>query len=549
MRVWDAVAEILRREGVDSLCTFPSTPLIDAAATHGIRPVVCRQERVGLGIADGFARTTNGRRPSVFAMQSGPGSENAYPGLATAFADSTPVLVIPLGLPIPGNHMHPQFDSRAAFTPISKSYERISTPSATVDVLRRAFGALRSARGGPVVVEVPQDIGQQEIDGVDGYRPVPAARSAADPALVERAVAALVAARDPVIVAGQGVLYAEAWGELRLLAELLEVPVVTTLGGKSSFPEAHPLSLGTASMTMSDVALRALRDADLILAVGCSLTRGANLTAAFPPGKVVIHVTNDPRDLHKCYPTEHPLPGDARLVLAQVVEAAREHRRSRHRDREHVRGRIRAGKEAWMARWMPRLTSNQVPINAYRVVYELGRQLDPDRTVLTHDAGSPRDQVVPFYTASVPRSFLGWGKSHGLGAGLGFAIGARLAEPEKVCVHLMGDAAFGMTGLDLETSVRTRLPTLTLLLRNDTMAIEYSSLVESHRLYRTRDLGGEYGEIARALGLEVMEVRDPAAVGAALARARRQVEGGRSTLVEFHTSSEIDFSNYAALRC
>jgi acetolactate synthase-1/2/3 large subunit len=214
MRVWDALAEILVNEGVEHLFCFPSTPLIDAAAVCGIRPYVCRQERVGVGMADGFARMTSGRRPAVFAMQSGPGSENAYAGVATAFADSSPVLLLPQGLPKERASLFPNFDSARAFAAVTKSFERVTAPELLVPAMRRAFHNLRSGRPGPVMVEIPSDVGGLEATSDRVYQPVSGIRSAADPAEIDRAAQALLAARQPVILAGAGVLYAEASDEL-----------------------------------------------------------------------------------------------------------------------------------------------------------------------------------------------------------------------------------------------------------------------------------------------------------------------------------------------
>ena len=545
MRVWDVVAQILKLEGAEQLFCFPSTPLIDACADIGIRPFVCRQERVGLGMADGFARVTSGRRLSVFAMQSGPGSENAFPGLATAFADSTPVLLVPLGLPKERSSIAPNFDSLKVLGAISKSFERVTAPELLVPVMRRALHQLRSGRPGPAVVEIPGDVGQLECGDLSSYRPVARARSAADPDDVDRAAEALLKASRPVLMAGAGILYAEASDELRRLAELLDAPVITTTGGKSAFPEDHALSLGAAGLSMSDPALHFLQQSDLVCAVGASLSRGSTVTANIPLGKILVHATNDARDIGKSYFVDHPLLGDAKLVLNQLLVAV-EDRAGKARFRESA-AEIGQARELWMSQWAPRLTSDEVPINAYRVIAEFMREVDPADAIVTHDAGSPRDQLIPFYRATRPHGYVGWGKSHALGTGVGLAMGAKRAAPDKLCVHFMGDAAFGMTGLDLETAVRTGLPTMSIVFKNSTMAVERNSLARSQELFRARDLGGDYCEIARALGLKAERVERPDEIGPAIRRARKATEGGTAALVEFITSDETDFANFQAL--
>ena len=546
MRVWDAVASILRQEGVEQLFCYPSTPLIDACSAAGIKPYVCRQERVGVGMADGFARVTSGRRLAVFAMQSGPGAENAFPGVATAHADSTPVLFLPQGLSRERSSLQPNFDSARAFAPVTKSFERIAAPELTVPAMRRALHQLRSGRPGPVMVEIPVDVGGLEFGDVVDHRPVVFHRSAADPRDVDRAAALLVAAQRPVIFAGAGVLYAQAWDELRELATALAAPVATSAGGKSAFREDHPLSLGVASLAAADHTIDFLRRADLIFAVGASLTRGSILTPNMPAQAKLVHCSNDPRDVGKSYFVDAGLIGDARLVLRQLLDAVRD-RGVSGRDSRVVADEIRGARAAWLGRWQERLDSDAVPLDSYRVIGEFMRLVDPADAIVTHDSGSPRDQLLPFYVSTAPHGYLGWGKSHALGTGVGLTMGAKRAAPDKLCVHFMGDAAFGTTGLDLETAVRTGLPTLSIVLNNSTMAVERTALAKSHELYRARDLSGNYYEVARGLGLFSERVEQPGEIRPALSRAIRATQSGQAALVEFITADELAFSNFLEL--
>ena len=179
----------------------------------------------------------------------------------------------------------------------------------------------------------------------------------------------------------------------------------------------------------------------------------------------------------------------------------------------------------------------------YRVIWEFMNAIDPNEAIVTHDSGSPRDQLMPFYQAGGPRTYIGWGKSHGLGTGLGLNMGAKLADPDKFCVNFMGDAAFGMTGLDFETAARSGIPTLTIVLNNSTMAIETSAMARSHELYNTRDLQGNYADMAMAMGGWAERVEDPADAGAAILRAKEATENGEAALLEFITSEEAEFSH------
>ena len=545
MKVVDAIAEILKREGVQFLSAYPTTPVIDATAAVGIRSVLCRQERVGVGIADGFTRTTNGRQPGVFAMQYGPGAENAFAGVATAYSDSVPMLLLPLGHQRDRAQVFPLFSSARTFASVTKSVETLNLPDQVSEVMRRAFNLLKNGRPGPVMVEIPADVAVAEAGDVAlSYRPVRATTSAGNPRDVEAAARALVQARRPVIHAGQGVMYAEATGELRELAELLQSPVMTTLEGKGAFPEDHPLALGVGSSVMPRPVFHFLKDADVVLGVGCSFTKHGMATN-IPPGKTVIHVTNDERDLNKNYYADHPILGDARLVLHQLVDAVRDALPAGTR-RESVASEIQAVREAWLAEWMPKLTSDEVPITPYRVIWDFMRTIAARDAIVTHDSGSPREQMVPFYRATAPRSYIGWGKSHALGTGLGLIMGAKLAAPDKFCVNVMGDAAFGMTGLDFETAVRCGIPITTVVLNNSAMAIERHALVVSHDRYRTRAIGGNYADLGRAMGGESERIEKPAEIVPALERARKLNADGKAVLLEFITSEEIEFSHRRA---
>src|SRR5215475_6189620 len=358
MKVVDALAEIMKREGVEFLSTYPTTPVIDAAAAAGIRPVLCRQERVGVGIADGFSRTTNRRRIGVFAMQYGPGAENAFPGVATAYSDSVPILVLPLGHQRDRAQVFPLFSSARTYASVTKWVETLNQPEQLGEVMRRAFNLLKMGRPGPVMVEIPADVAVADVAEQIAlqYRPVKATSPSGNARDIEAAARVLLEAKRPVIHAGQGVMYADACPELLELAELTQIPVMTTLEGKSAFPEDHPLALGTGGGgVMSGPSHHFLSRADVVLGIGCSFTRHG-MASNIPAGKTIIHATNDERDLNKNYATDHPILGDAKAVL-----------RGRSRSSRAV-DEVRQARETWLKEWAPKLTSNEVPITPYRVI-------------------------------------------------------------------------------------------------------------------------------------------------------------------------------------
>ncbi len=543
MNAAEAIIEILKKEGIREMFCFPTTSIIETAVAGGLRPIICRQERVGVDMAGGYARVSNGRPPAVFAMQYGPGSENAFPGIATAFSDSVPLLLLPLGQAREVAQVFPMFKSTRTYASVTKLTEEIALPQHAPGVMRRAFSALKNGRAGPVMVEVPRDVVDTEIgDDAARYVPMKPSRSAPDTDDVEDAVKLLLAAQNPLILAGQGVLYARASAELVQLAELLQAPVLTTVDGKSAFPEDHALALGSGGNVFTGQGRAFLHKADVVLAIGCGLNRHQLTTPILPGSPKIIHATNDPRDLHKLYATEVALLGDAQLTLASLVEAAKDRLGGKLPNRTPAAeiARLRA---EWLAVWKAKLESTERPICPYFVMNEFMRVVNPADAIVTHDSGSPRDQLLPFYRATTPRGYLGWGKSHQLGTGLGLAIGAKVAAPDKFCVNFMGDAAFGMTGLDIETAVRAGIPSCTIVLNNNTMAIEIPHMKLSHDVHKARDLGGNYANIARDLGAWSERVEDPGDVANAILRARRATEDGKTCLLEFVTSAETAFSH------
>ncbi len=540
MKVGAAIAEIMKREGIEILTGYPVNHLIEFAAAIDIRPVMVRQERIGLHMADAISRVTSGRTLGAFCMQHGPGAENAFGGVAQCFGESVPVLVLPMGYPRRLAHIPPNFSSVESMRSVSKSAEPIMLAAEVPNIMRRAFTRLRNGRGGPVIVEIPADMWNEEVPEPLDYTPVLATRYGPDPVHVREAAALLAGARRPVIYVGQGVHYARAWPQLRRLAELLAAPVVTSLGGKSAFPETHPLSLGAGGVAMPAPVPHFLRNADLIFGIGCSFTE-SSFAVAMPAGKTVIHSTLDPDHLNKDVVATIGLVGDAGLVLDAVLDAlARDI--PAPRDATAVAAEIKSVRDPWLAKWMPKLTSNDAPLSPYRVVWDLLHTVDVANTIITHDAGSPRDQLAPFWQSTEPLSYLGWGKTTQLGYGLGLAMGAKLAKPDKLCINVWGDAAIGFTGMDFETAVRERIPILSILLNNFSMAIELKVMPISTEKYRSTDISGDYAAMARAFGGYGERVTRPEDIVPAIQRGIEQTRNGVPVLLEFITSKETEVS-------
>ena len=541
MKTADAIAAILKQEGVEYLIGYPVNHVIEHAAMADIRPIMVRQERTGLHMADAISRVTSGKKLGVFAMQHGPGTENAYGGVAQAYSESVPILVMPMGYARRLAWVDRNYNASLQMRGITKSAEPITSAKEIPNVFRRAFQQLRSGRGGPVLVEIPSDLFAEECDIKDYISPRHV-RTGTDPVAVKEAAKMLVAAKRPVIYAGQGVHWAEAWPELKELAELLAIPVTTSLEGKSAFPETHPLSLGSGGLAIPQTVRTFLDKSDLIFGIGCSFGE-TSFGVKMPAGhKKIIQATLDPSDINKDVAVALGIVGDAKLVLACLIEEVHKLHGSQPKDPKKVAAEIREVYEPWFAKWLPKLESNSEPINPYRVFWDLQKTVDVANTIITHDAGSPRDQLSPFWKPTTPLSYIGWGKSTQLGYGLGLAMGAKLAKPDKLCVNVWGDAAIGFTGMDFESAAREKIPILSILSNNFSMAIELKVMAVSTEKYRSTDISGHYANFAKSLGCYGERIEKVADIVPAIKRGIEATKKGQPALLEFITSKETEVS-------
>ena len=546
MIVGDVIAEILKRERVKTLFVYPLTPLTEFAAAADIRPIVVRQERVACAMADAAGRLSSGADVGVFACQGGPGIENAFGAVAQAFSEGVPLVIIVPGPSRALANVPPTFNATLNYKHITKSAETVTTPEMIVPALRRAFTLARNGRPGPCLIEVC-DVFRADIPTIKSaadldYQPTKRSLIAPDPKAIDAAAEALLAARMPLIYVGQGVHYAQAWSELRQLAELLEAPVCTSMEGKSAFPETHPLSLGAGGNTSSRALATHVAESDVVFGVGVSFSPGYSIR--WPTdGKRFIHNTVEERDLDKIVPTAYPVLGDSKIALAMLHQALGERLRGKPRGlTPQVASRIQAQNGPWMAGWRALLTSNAKPLSPYRVIYDLLQTVDVANTIVTHDAGSPRDQISPFWEPVAPLTYIGWGKTTQLGYGLGLAMGAKLAAPDKLCINVWGDAAIGFTGMDFETAVRERIPILSVLLNNFSMAIELKIMKVATEKYRSTDISGNYADFAKALGGWGERVTEPGEIVPAIKRAIAKTREGTPALLEFITEKAVDFS-------
>ncbi len=533
----EAIARILKIEGVEWLACYPSNPLIEAAAREGIRPIAFRHERGAIMAADGFSRTSDRQRFGVVAVQSQAGAENSLGGIAQAFADNVPILVLPGGVNLNQIAVRPNFSAVHNYGGLARRVEAIYEAEQIPAVMRRAFHALRNGPPGPVVVELTADVLSREAPpGAIEYTPPPLVRQAPEPDAVGEAASLLLEAERPLIWSGGGVLFGRATAQLRELAELLDAPVFTTMPGKSSFDERHPLAVGAGAGTTTLAAHRRIGEADVLLALGTSLTR-TGYGQSIASGTRIIHNTASIEDLNKDETVEVGLPGDAALVIEALIDELRERIGNDGRE-EGVAAGIAADRDEWLGEWSPLLESDEVPINTYRVIREIDRTIDRERSIVTHDAGAPRDSIVPFFTATTPHSYVGWGKTTHLGFSIPLMIGAKLAHPDRFCLNLMGDGAFGMSGMDIETSARAGVPITTVVLNNGGMATYPGGFPTAREQYGVSHMTGNYAQIAEGMGAVGIEVIEPAELAPALERAQQLNAEGRTVLIDVHSNME-----------
>ncbi|MGI5836639.1 MAG: thiamine pyrophosphate-dependent enzyme [Chloroflexota bacterium] len=552
MRGADALVKCLQAEGIPFVAgiTSGSTMEISDAllAAPEIRTILTRHERVAADLADGYARVSG--KPGACMAVMGPGAAHIFAGVAQSYSDSVPVLALlgqtvraRAGAGASAQEMHLQ----EIFRTVTKWEGVINLPWRVPNIVRLAFNALKNGRPGPVMLEMPSDVMAEEFDGSKfSYKPVPAtSKWRPDASSIEEAADMLLAAKRPLIYAGSAVLQAGATPELIRVAELLSAPVMTTLGGKSAFPENHPLSVGFGGFPQSrlgtSMAHKFAQQTDCLLAVGNGFRDMATTMKPWPEGVKLIHSHIDWSEIHRCYMADVALVGDAKAALADLAVALEDRLPKAKRSvKPEVTLEVAKAKQEWLDMWMPLLTSDEVPINPFRVTWEFMHAVDRDNTILTHDAGAVRGHSCHHYEATVPFGFVGMGMQSEMGWSLGATIGMKLAYPEKLVATIIGDGSFGMVGLDLETAVRNQIPTLTLLYNNSSMGIVMDIQENQFNSRFTMvDLTGDYVGVAKSLGAYAERVQTPDQITPAIKRAIAKIDDGIPAVVEFVTKKLV----------
>jgi acetolactate synthase I/II/III large subunit len=514
----EAAVEMLKVHGVEilfGLCGDTSLPFYDALARlpHGMRHVLTRDERSAAYMADGYARVSG--KVGVCEGPSGGGATYIIPGLAEANESSVPVLCINSDISVSarGRYTLTELDQGALMRPVTKWNSVLDRAQHIPRVFRAAFNQMTTGRPGAAHIALPFDVQNGSVDRVEIWGDAslgqyPAERVAPDPSFVARAAQFLNDTARSLFICGGGVVIAGAEEELRKLAERLSAPVATTISGKGSISEEHPLAVGVVGSNGGTLETRAIVDqAELVVFVGCRAGSVTTERWRHPvPGKVkVIHLDVDPAVLGSNYPVDVPLVGDARLGLVALNEALAAVKRPLDALA------VQKAREEKFAKFHALGLSDDKPIKPERVVAELAHALDPDAIVVA-DAGTPCPYFSAYYQVrGTGRRFFS-NRAHGaLGYSMSAAIGAHFARPQVKCLSVMGDGSFGFTCGELETAVRYRLPITFIVISNGTYGwIKAGQKAGYGQRYFAVDFDAtDHAAVAAAFGVKSWRVIEP----------------------------------------
>jgi len=529
----EAAVRMLQLYGVRhvfGLCGDTSLPFYDALCRmeHGIVHVLTRDERSASYMADGYARVSG--KPGICEAPSGGGATYLVPGITEANESCIPVLGITSDVPVLSRGRFPltELDQAALYRPLTKWNTVCDRPEQVPQVFRNAFRAMTTGKPGAAHIGLPFDVlkapvAPEELWVQPEHGRYPAWRVQPECAAIEAAAAAILQARAPVFVCGGGVVTAGAMDALERLATLLDAPVCTTVSGKGSLSERHPLCAGVVGSNGGVVATRSLlQQADLVLFVGCRAGSTTTEHWKYPARDVpIVHIDVDPAVIGANYRTEHGLVGDARLTLEALYERLTADSARRTRGAFDGKAAVAQARQAKLEAFH-RLAAEPVrPIRPERVLRELARVLPPD-AVIVADPGTPCPYAAAYYELVEPGRHFITNRAHGaLGYSLSAAAGAWFGRPDKRCVSIMGDGSFGFTVGELETIVRYRVPLLMLVLSNASYGwIKASQKASYGERYFSVDFDRtEHARVAAEYGVKAWKVEDPEALGGVLAQA------------------------------
>ena len=504
----EALLKKLKENGTDVVFGYPGgvlLPLYDSIYDCDIRHILVRHEQAAAHAADGYARASG--KTGVCIATSGPGATNLVTGIATAQMDSSPVVALTgqVGTPIIGTDAFQEVDMIGITMPITKANFQPRQSNEVPKVIDEAYKIASTGRFGVVVVDLPKDVLEQEVKDEDmnvdivlrGYKP----KTKGNPRQIKKAIEAIQDCEKPIILAGGGVILADASKQLLEFATKANIPVATTLMGKGSIPEDHELSLGLLGMHGLESTNYAVTDCDCLIAIGCRFSdRTTGKVSEFAPKATKIQVDIDPAEIGKNVDINIPIVGNAKIILEELIEELED---TNHDDwtRDVITKR---------QAYKPKFYFGCVPFKPQECVKEIMDAITPE-TIVTTDVGQNQMWMAHYYKTRNPRTFISSGGLGTMGYALPAAIGAQIAKPEENVLAVAGDGGFQMVSQELATVKEYDLPIVTCVLNNRYLGMVYQwqVLYYNNRISQTRLAPTpNFTQLARSYGIDSVKVEE-----------------------------------------
>lgn len=519
--------ECLQLEGVDQVFGYPGGTVIniyDDLMDSPIKHILTRHEQAAVHAADGYARATG--KVGVAIATSGPGATNTITGIATAYMDSIPLVIITGQVPTPliGNDAFQEADIIGITRPVTKHNFLVRDVKDLATILKKAFYIARTGRPGPVLVDLPKDVQMAttkfeypESVELRGYKPT----YSGNVRMIDKAATMILAAKKPVIYVGGGASLTDSHAELKQLAETIQAPVTTTLMGMACFPKRHPLSLGMLGMHGTYYANMAVTNSDLLIALGARFDdRVTGKIATFAPHAKIIHVDIDPTSIKKNVRVDLPIVGDLRDVLTKLLKELA----NQSDDVAKMNERVKPWHEeiAVWRREQPMSYTPSTTIIKPQFVIEKLRELSSEDAIVTTEVGQHQMWAAQFFDFVQPRTFLSSGGLGTMGYGLPAALGAQAAFPKRQVIDISGDGSFQMNSQELATLVQYRLPVKIVILNNNFLGMvrQWQQLFFNRRYSQTcMELPIDFVKLAEAYGATGLRASKPEEVEEVIKKA------------------------------